>query len=123
MSSVSHAKKTIVIGVAVFILLLMQIMSFAGAEWELVTQIPTERRDFATAVVDNKVYLIGGTLFKNQEGPYGISTVEVYDPQINTWQRVAEMPTPRSIAQAAVVDGIIYVFGGYNSKDRRIQNW
>jgi len=87
MSRVSHAKTTIVIGVAVFILLLMQITSFAGAEWERLTQLPTEREGFATAVVENKVYLIGGTLFKNVKrdkailGPYGISTVEMYNTQ------------------------------------------
>ena len=123
MSSVFNSKRTIVIGVAVFIFLRMQIESFAGEEWELITQIPTQREDFATAVVENKVYLIGGTLSKNREGPFGISTAEVYDTQTNTWRRVADMPTPRRLAKAAVVDGIIYIFGGYSSKDRRIRNW
>ena len=65
----------------------MQIESFAGEEWELITQIPTQREDLATAVVENKVYLIGGTLFKNRDGPFGISTAEVYDTQTNTWRR------------------------------------
>ena len=123
MSKVFNSKTAMVIGVVVFILSLMQIESFAGEDWELITQIPTERLDFATAVVDNKVYLIGGTLFKNKDGPFGLSTAEVYDTQTNTWQRVADMPTPRTIAQAAVVNGIIYVFGGFSSKDGFIQNW
>ena len=115
-------KKVIVMGV-VLIFSLMQIESFAGEEWELITQLPTKRWEFSTAVVDDKVYLIGGSLFENRAGPFGLSTLEVYDTQTNTWQRGADMPTPRTNAKAAVVNGTIYVFGGYHSKDKFLQNW
>ena len=116
-------KKLIIIGVIVLIVSLMQVASFAGEEWEMITQLPTKRWEFSTAVVADKVYIIGGSLFDNRAGPFGVSTVEVYDTQTNTWQRVADMPTPRTNAKAAVVNGTIYVFGGYNSKDRFLQNW
>ena len=116
-------KKVIVIGVAVLITSLMQIVSFAGQDWEVITQLPTKRWEFSTAVVEDKVYIIGGSLFENDAGPFGLSTVEVYDPQTNTWQRGADMPTPRTNAKTAVVNGTIYVFGGYNSKDKFLQNW
>ena len=102
---------------------LMQIETFADQGWERRTQLSTQRIVFATAVVGNKVYLIGGTLFENVRagkavrGPYGNSTVEVYDPQINTWQRVADMPTPRHGAKAAVVNGTIFVFGGWHGEE------
>lgn len=123
MSSVFNGKKTPVIGVVVFITFLMQIESFAGEEWQRITQLPTKRWEFSTAVVEDKIYLIGGSLFENHAGPFGLSTVEVYDTQTNTWQRGADMPTPRTNAKAAVVNGTIYVFGGYNSKDEFLQNW
>ena len=116
-------KKYIVIGIAVLIALLMQIEPFADQDWKVITQLPTKRWEFSTAVVDDKVYIIGGSLFDNNAGPFGLSTVEVYDPQTNTWQRGADMPTPRTNAKAAVVNGTIYVFGGYNSKDKFLQNW
>lgn len=118
MSTLLSSKKIIVIGVAIFIALVIQTESFADQGWEVRTQLPTKRIACATAVVGHKVYLIGGSLFKNMRrdkgnpGPYGISTVEVYDTQTNTWQRVADMPMPRHAAKAAVVKGIIYVFGG-----------
>ena len=119
-------RKLIVIGGVVLILLLMQMESFARNNWERITQLPTERERFATAVVDNKIYLIGGTLSENRKkvppGPYGLSTVEVYDTQTNTWQRGVNMPTLRHAAKAAVVNGIIYVFGGYSAKDQKIVN-
>ena len=126
MSSVFTSKKAIVISVVVFILLLMQMEAFAQNNWERITQLPTERESFATAVVDNKIYLIGGTLSENRKkrprGPLGLSTVEVYDTQTNTWQRGVNMPTLRHGAKAAVVNGIIYVFGGYSAKDKKIVN-
>ena len=78
---------------------------------------------FSTAVVDDKIYLIGGTLFENGRGPFGLSTVEVYDPKMNSWQKIADMPTPRADAGTAVVDGTIYVFGGYSGIDNRGENF
>ncbi|MDE0425151.1 MAG: hypothetical protein OXN25_09805 [Candidatus Poribacteria bacterium] len=129
MLSVFNSKTSIIIGCVAFILLQMLILSFAAADWELVTQLPTERVNFATAVVDNKVYLIGGSLNEDVRalppivpGPFGLSTVDEYDPQTNRWRRRADMPTPRHGMRSAVVDGIIYVFGGYNAKDNKIWN-
>ena len=126
MLRVFNLKKTIVIGTVIFIFLIMSLEGSAGPDWEVVTQLPTERTGFTTAVIDDEIYLIGGTLAENvkpgkrDRGPFGLSTVEVYDTQKNTWRQRADMPTPRESAQAAVVDGIIYVFGGYSAKDNKI---
>lgn len=120
MSIVLSSKKVLVIGVAIFIALVMQTESFADQGWEVITQLPPKRLAFATAVVGHKVYLIGGSVFEKAKfdrgilGPYGISTVEVYDTQTNAWQKGTDMPTPRHAAKAAVVNGTIFVFGGWN---------
>ena len=113
MSNVLNSKKTIVMGGVVLILLLMQIESFAGPDWEVITQLPTERWGLATAVVDDKIYIIGGSSAKDIRGPDGLSTVEEYDPKTNTWRQVADMPTPRYYPKVAVVNDTIYVFGGW----------
>ena len=112
MSNMFNSKRAIVMGVLVLLLLLMQIESFAGEDWEVITQLPTKRSGIAAAVVDDKIYIIGGTL-ENFEGPDGISTIEEYDPQTNTWRQVADMPTPRYYPKAAVANDTIYVFGGW----------
>ncbi|MDE0427067.1 MAG: sigma-70 family RNA polymerase sigma factor [Candidatus Poribacteria bacterium] len=96
---------------------------FSTSHWELITEIPTKRTNFSTVVVDDKIYLIGGTLFENGRGPFGLSTVEVYDPKTNIWQRGTDMPTPRAGARTAVVNGTIYVFGGYSGIDNRGENF
>jgi len=40
--------------------------------------------------------------------------VEVYDPQADSWQRVASMPQGQSRHAAAAIGGKIYVTGGYS---------
>lgn len=107
----------------------------AADEWRVISELPTQRTEFATAVVEGKIYLIGGTLFEHARGverpefrpgiwrgPFGMSLVEVYDPQTNTWQRLADIPTPRSEPMTAVVDGKIYVLAGYVGKDNLLVN-
>ena len=39
-------------------------------------------------------------------------TVEAYDIPTDTWTTIADLPTPRKAASAAVVDGKVYVIGG-----------
>jgi len=107
----------------------------AAAKWEVISELPTHRNSFSTAVVDGKIYLIGGTLFEHARGvlrdpgpgiwrgPFGMSLVEVYDPETNTGQRLADMPTVRAGAETAVVDGKIYVMGGYAGKDNQGKNF
>ena len=60
MARVFNSKKAIVIGVVVLLFSLMQIEAFAGEDWERLTQLPTERWGIAAAVVDDKIYIIGG---------------------------------------------------------------
>ena len=101
-------------------LLFMVVTNADANEWRMISELPTQRKGFSTAVVDGKIYLIGGTLFENdRDGPYGMSLMEVYDPQTNTWQRFADMPTARSGTRAAVVAGKIYVLAGYVGKDHQ----
>ena len=120
------------IGLVVVVFFHLGTKNAEANKWQVISQLPTERIGFATAVVDGKIYLIGGTFFENERGvrrpelgpgvwrgPFGMSLVEVYDPETNTWQRLADIPTARSGANAAVVDGKIYALAGYIGKDNR----
>ena len=122
MVSTFNPKKAMVISVLVYIFSLIHIEASADQGWERRTQLPTKRVGFATAVVGHKVYLIGGTLYKDKaiQRPYGNSTLEVYDTQKSKWQRGADMPTPRHSARAAVVNGTIFVFGGWHGENHAL---
>jgi N-acetylneuraminic acid mutarotase len=68
----------------------------------------TPRNGHAAAVVNGKVYVIGG-----EPSPQAsLGTVEEYDPTTDTWTWKAEMPTKRTFLCACAVEGKIYAFGG-----------
>ena len=82
--------------------------------WVKKRNMPTLRDGFTTAVVNGKIYIIGGRVHnKRFDAPVVTGLVEVYDPLTNRWEKRADMPTKRGLTDAVVVDGKIYVLGGY----------
>jgi N-acetylneuraminic acid mutarotase len=71
---------------------------------------PTPRMAVACAVVEGKVYVIGGIIKKGEI----TSVVEEYDPSADKWISRASMPTPRCMASAVTINKKIYVLGGRN---------
>ncbi len=134
MLKILRSLQEVMIGCAVVVLSHFAMENAAANEWRIISELPTPRGEFATAVVEGKIYLIGGTPLENLrgvrrenepgiwKGPFGMSLVEVYDPQTNTWERLPDMPTVRSGAKAAVVNGKIYVLSGRVGKDRQAVN-
>ncbi|MFC1712382.1 sigma-70 family RNA polymerase sigma factor [Candidatus Poribacteria bacterium] len=79
-----------------------------GGTWTQKADMPTGRSTAGSAVVDGKIYVIGGAPV-----PFGYTAaVEEYDPATNTWTPRADMPTATQGLAAAAVDGIIYAIGG-----------
>jgi N-acetylneuraminic acid mutarotase len=88
--------------------------------WTTKTPMPTPRSDFGIAVVNNKIYCIGGiTDFDWSGHGKGIlcTANEVYDPLTDTWENKTSMPTQRQRPKANVVNGKIYVMGGFQYRD------
>ena len=83
--------------------------------WVKKRDMPTLRNGFMPAVVDGKIYVIGGSVHdKKLDRDVATGLVEVYDPLTDKWEKRANMPTERGRTDAVVVDGKIYVLGGYN---------
>ena len=84
----------------------------ADYAWTRKADMPTPRSTQTSAVVNDKIYVIGGAT--SEPDCYALSTVEEYDPVTDTWTRKADMPTARCdfVGSSAVVDGKIYVMGG-----------
>jgi N-acetylneuraminic acid mutarotase len=75
-----------------------------------------DRKDFATATVADAagqsiVYVIGG----RGASDVGVTSVMAYNVATNTWTLRAPLPFPLYGAEAAVINGKIYVTGGYSS--------
>jgi N-acetylneuraminic acid mutarotase len=79
--------------------------------WVTKESMPTARYRFGIAVVENKIYAIGGVgVNPTQHGV--LATNEVYDPASDTWDIKEPMPSPRCDFAVAVYDNKIYTFGG-----------
>ena len=97
-------------------------LRFSTAQWTQKADMPTVRSSFSTCVVDGKIFVIGGSLRLewDEYGDLSLSTVEMYDPETDTWEGKANMPTVRSGVSVSVVDGKIYAIGGVKTKKYQV---
>lgn len=84
--------------------------------WSPAPDMPTARNSHAAAVIDGKMYVVGGRQFTEQEnGEYAnvnVASLEVYDPEAESWKTLAPLPQAAGGIAATSVDGKLYVFGG-----------
>jgi N-acetylneuraminic acid mutarotase len=107
--------QTSVIVLAVSLFLSTSLAPYAKAvtevtedSWTTMEPMPTARSSFGVAVVDGKIYAIGGF---NGSNNY-LAVNEMYDPETDTWTIKTAMPTARHEFATAVHQDKIYVIGG-----------
>eukprot|EP00112_Aurelia_sp_Birch-Aquarium-sp1_P017927 Seg4208.1 transcript_id=Seg4208.1/GoldUCD/mRNA.D3Y31 product="Kelch-like protein 18" protein_id=Seg4208.1/GoldUCD/D3Y31 len=66
------------------------------------------RQDHATALLDDRLYVVGG--FNSHKGP--LESAESYNPIRNEWATIAAMNTKRKAPGVAVLNGKLYATGG-----------
>jgi len=84
----------------------LPLVSATEDSWTTMEPMPTARNGFGVAVVDGKIYAIGGS----NGSLLGIN--EMYDPVTDTWTTKTPMPTPRIGFGILVYQNKIYVIGG-----------
>jgi N-acetylneuraminic acid mutarotase len=84
--------------------------------WSQMAPIPLSVMGYASAVFDDKIYIISGG---NESGPDYLPTnlVQIFDPATNQWTNGSQIPTSVCYARACVTTGLsaperIYVIGG-----------
>ncbi|MFC1717960.1 sigma-70 family RNA polymerase sigma factor [Candidatus Poribacteria bacterium] len=82
-----------------------------GGKWTEKSEMPMARMGTCSAVVDGRIYVIGGA--KNNRESF--LAVEEYDPATDTWEKKDDMPDGRLMCSASAVNGKIYVIGGWRS--------
>ena len=83
--------------------------------WAKAKKMNHARSGAAVSVVDGKIYVMGGTGWPQipfHPGPF-LSSIEVYNPKTNQWREIGDMPAAKSSHTASVIDGKIYVIGGF----------
>lgn len=72
--------------------------------WTTKAPIPNAVHDYASTVVNKKIYIISGTL------------TQIYNPETDTWRYGAASPFPVDMAGGATIAGVmpqrVYVIGG-----------
>ncbi|CAK8685735.1 unnamed protein product [Clavelina lepadiformis] len=82
-----------------------------NGKWEYIPPMKTCRYEFTAVVLNNEIYAIAGHC-----GSYSLSSVEKYNLNTKTWIDVPSMNEKRWRGSACVVDGLIWVFGGFDAK-------
>ncbi|WP_197453948.1 Kelch repeat-containing protein [Caulifigura coniformis] len=96
-----------------------------GKEWE---SLPMHESSQSPGLVgwNGKVYRVGGLSFRNSKGEdtafNSLATFAVFDPATKAWTELEPLPVPRSSLDAAVVDGKLYVVGGWNLQEAEAQS-
>lgn len=87
------------------------------AKWEKLPGGPT-LQGLALVAHNGKLIRIGGFTAVNEEGEdhnlQSQAAVASYDPKMQKWTDLADLPAPRSSLDAAVLGDKAYVFGGWN---------
>lgn len=75
-------------------------------KWVLKGELPKKNYAFGMAVIDNKIYIVGGEA----------SVLEEYDPEANEWTEKSGPDIYYQDAGTIAVDGMIYAFSGARSQ-------
>jgi N-acetylneuraminic acid mutarotase len=75
---------------------------------------------------NGQVYRVGGLSFQNKAGEptiyESLAVFARFHPETSSWTELPSLPLPRSSLDAAVVDGRLYVVGGWNLQGTSAQS-
>jgi N-acetylneuraminic acid mutarotase len=91
-------------------------LDIRSGRWERLPDAPSARNSAAAAVIDGKIYVVGGrqmvTQADGRQRPVNVATLEVYDPATRRWETRSPMPQAQGGLAAAPYGGKLYAFGG-----------
>lgn len=98
----------------------------SGEKWQELGQGP-KVQGLAMVACNGKLYRIGGFTAKNAEGEkhdlWSQNSFTSYDPQTEKWKDLPSLPEPRSSFDAVVMNGKIYVVGGWSMQGEKKSTW
>lgn len=87
-------------------------------EWTQIASMSTPRVSFAICSSDNRLYVLGGvqhTAGDTDTTEIILASVEVYNPEENSWSYLPEMPYGAFDQAAATWQNTVYICGGISS--------
>ena len=97
-----------------------EVYNTATNSWTTKSPMPIPVLGAASAVLDGKIYIIGGS--RHFQAGWNLTTIgsnQVYDPENDAWSTRTSLPTAESYAAAEATNGVtapkrIYLVGGTN---------
>ncbi|EFK96779.1 hypothetical protein LDC_1193 [sediment metagenome] len=87
----------------------LEVYDTNNGTWTPLANMPTKRWGHSAVALNGKIYVFGG---RSLGAPY--SSIEVYDPQTNTWTtKSSNMPTARYCLTTCLFNDDIYAIGGW----------
>jgi hypothetical protein len=98
-----------------------------GDEWETL-EMQTPLQGLALVAHGGKIYRMGGLNARNatnedDEDLHSTADFAVFDPASGKWESLAPLPAPRSSHNAVVIDGKLYVVGGWHLHGKSPGEW
>ena len=90
-------------------------------KWNSAAPLPNPRNHMGGCAVDGKIYAVGGQHLGDEEAG-NQKTMQVYDPEKDTWTDLAELPVPKGHVTANVLEwnGRIIVVSGVTHKRTKL---
>lgn len=86
----------------------------SGSRWRVMAALPNARQEVGVAALEGKLYVLGGFSIM---GAAITSTVEVYDPKLDSWSLSLPLPRPLHHVNAAAAGGRLFVVGALTGSD------
>jgi len=85
--------------------------------WSTMASIPTPVEGYSSAVLDGRIYIMGGAATSRNVSSWVVDLVQIFDPKTNQWTVGKPLPTGVYAAGACATSGLfaperIYVVGG-----------
>ena len=80
--------------------------------WTTLTAMPVGNSNAGAAVLDSKIYIIGGRLKAGPASGGATDKVYIYDVKNNVWSKGPSLNQARTGSEACTLDGKIYSIGG-----------
>ena len=87
--------------------------------WSTAASMPTGMKGYASAVLNDKIYVLGGSRQAGSQGNSITDAVQMFDPQTGTWSQSPKLQNVDSYGAAAATVGFmaparIYCAGGFS---------
>jgi N-acetylneuraminic acid mutarotase len=99
-------------GIFLTLLLVPLILASDTSRWQRFRAIGRgPRQEQAVTALGTDIYIIGGVIYDFNSTLQTVNFVEIFDTVSDSWSMVAPLPLPVNHANAATVDGKVYVLG------------